>query len=347
MIKIKTYSKTTNSLSNINLTDSILIIGRGGNERKLNEIYKPKGTADMFNIFGECDLYYSYVDAVNLGASNIFIINAYKTTDFIDCVKNIKFYNFSYIVPIGINISDKFYSNEYNKEMYYAEYYISEFSENTNSQIIFTDEHAEFYENITHFMDDMNNKIFKFKESTSYLMELFGSNLLFSLNSLVSIKYSNVALASILSNTIPGNYPNEINAKSVFDLNYNDILENEIIYFKNNYIVNTSIENLNNFRTTYDANKLVVINSVIKYIEKTIDLSNIIGKYYNEYLKIYISDNLNKTLKKMINVNIKDYSIDNITFIKNKSKMTGYFLIDMSIYPINSLENLSITLEVR
>lgn len=347
MINIKTYTNTTNSLSDVNSINSILIIGRGRNERKLNEIYKPKSITDMFNIFGECDLYYSYVDAVNLGASNIFVTNAYKTTDFIDCIKNIKFYNFSYIVPIGINISDKFYSSEYGKEMYYAEYYLSEFSENTNSQIIFTDEHAEFYENITDFIDEMNNKIFKFKEKTNYLMQLFGNNLLFSLNSLISIRYSNVALASILSNTIPGNYPSEINAKSVFDLDYNDISENEIIYFKNNYIIDTSIENLNNFRTIYDANKLAVVSSVIKYIERTIDLSNVIGKYYNEYLKIYISDNLNKTLKKMINVNIKDYSIDNITFIKNKTKMTGYFLIDMSIYPINSLENLLITLEVR
>ena len=37
MINIKTYTNTTNSLSDVNSINSILIIGRGRNERKLNE----------------------------------------------------------------------------------------------------------------------------------------------------------------------------------------------------------------------------------------------------------------------------------------------------------------------
>ena len=172
MISLQTYNKNNNSYSDISKENSILIIGKASTERKLNEIYQPNSRNDAFNIYGESELYSSYIDAMNLGATNIYLLNAYKTTDYIDCLKTIKYYNFSYIAPIGINISDRFYSSKYNKEMYYAEFYLQEFSENTNSLIIFTDNHAEFYENIDEYLLDNNNKVNKFKEKVNYLLEL-------------------------------------------------------------------------------------------------------------------------------------------------------------------------------
>ena len=49
----------------------------------------------------------------------------------------------------------------------------------------------------------------------------------------------------------------------------------------------------------------------------------------------------------MIGINIRNIKINNITFVKNKGTMTGYFLIDMYIYPINLLDSVSMMLEVK
>lgn len=347
MITIKTYQRNSKQYKDIYSTNSILIIGQGMNENKLNEIYKPYNEKDMIDTYGYSSLTYSYIDAVNAGAINVFVLNAFKTTDYIRCIDLIKYYEFSYVVPIDLNLSDKFYSERYNKDMYYAEYYLKEFSANVNSQIIFTDKHAEYYADIDAYLNDMHYIVEKFRNDCYYLLSNYGDNLLFCLNSLNTVKNSNVSLAAALAETVPGNYPDTINSNSVFDINSNDIHLNEIIYFKNNDLIPTSIENLKNFKIKNDANKLVIINSVIRYIEKSIDLSNVIGRYYNEYLKIYVLDNLNEMLRKMININIRDFKITDIKFIKNKETKTGYFLVSITIYFLNMLEDISLMLEVK
>lgn len=347
MITIKTYQKSSKQYKDIYSINSILIIGPAATENKLNEIYKPYNTKNMTDIYGDSKLTYAYYDAVNSGATNVFVLNVFKTTDYIDCIDLIKHYDFSYIVPINLNLSDKFYSERYSKDMYYAEYYLKEFSDNVNSQIIFTDSYAEYYENISAYLEDMHLKVNKFKEDCYYLLTNYGKNLLFCLNNLVTSNNANVVLASALAETIPGNYPDAINLKAIFDLNSNDIYLNEIIYFKNNDLINTSIENLKNFEINSNPNKLVTINAVIRYIEKSIDLNNIIGKYYNEYLKIYVLDSLNTMFRKMININIRDFKITNIQFVKNTKTRTGYFLVDITIYFLNLLEDISLQLEVK
>lgn len=348
MITIQSYSKANNSvlMREINQENSILILGRGTSESKLNEIYKPSGTWDMADKFGDSELTIAYNEATRLGADNVFVMNCYKTTDFIDSIKYVSHYNFAYIVPIGIKLSDTFYDGDSDKDVYFPEHYLNEFGGTTSSLIIFTDEHASLYENIDAYLIDMHTKVRMFKETADYLLVNYGRNLAFCTNNLKNRSYSNVVLAAMLSRTQIGSYPDNFSIEAVFDLHVEDILENEIIYFKNNFNVPTSIENLKNFRTIFDANKLISIDRVIKHIERTLDTSFVLGKLFSQYVKMLLHDYLDTFFRGLLNTAIKNYRINNIKFVEQEN-MSGYIVTDIDIYPMNSLEGINALLEVK
>lgn len=349
MITIKSYNQSSNSSSlakSINTDNSILIVGKGNSDYGLNDIIKPSNSWEMNNLFGDSDLTNAYTDAIRSGAENVFVMNCYQTTDFIDAMDFIKNYNFAYIVPIGIKMSDTFYSGTYKKQMYFGEYYLKELSNYINSLIIFTDEHASLYENIDHYLNDMHEKIDDFKDQCSYILEHYGRNIAFCLNNLKNKNYANIILASKISQAVIGNYPEEVSYEAIFDIDEEDIYIDEIIYFKNNIHVDTTIENLQNFRTTLDANKIITIDIVIKHIERTLDTSFVLGKLYSQYVKMSLYDYIDLFLRNLMGISIENYAINEITFVATE-KFSGYMTVDLDIYPLNSLEKINTTLEVR
>lgn len=347
MITIQSYGKTklSSDLLDINKDDSILIIDKGGNEYKLNEFYKPKNSHDVLEKYGESSLYKSYIDAKSNGANNVYVMNCSKITDYISSIEIVKLYNFSYVVPVGIKISDTFYSEKYEREMYFAEYYLIEFGKFTNSTIIFTDAHASLYENIDHYIFDMESKISKYKDNCKYVLDINGISLIFCLNNLENYDHSNVVLASMLSATPVGKYPSNMHTNAIFDIDKSDLYQSEIVFFKNNHIVDTTIENLKNFRTIDDACKIVTISSVIKYIQRNLDTSFVSGKLYNEYLKMNLHDYLDMFFRKLIGSMITNYIIRGISFTPAEN-MTCRLTADIEIFPINSLESINAMVEV-
>lgn len=346
MIDVKLYKNNSSykDSNNIYSIKSILIIGKGKYSGKSGEIYKPKSYEEAYNLYGESDLLDAYNAATMYGCiDNTFFLNAYKTTDFIECVNILKHYSFMYIVPISINIDTKLYISKYEKEMYLIEYYLLEITE---SRIICTDRKAELYEDIDDYINDMSNKVITFKEQCQFALTGNGSNLYFICNNLKNIKYSNIILSFMLSKSVPGVYPSEISEEVVFDIDNDDITVPEIIFFKSNHLIGTTVENLNNFRTIFDQNKIITIYTVIKYIERTVDLSFVNGKFYNKIIQLQLLNALEEYLDKMRGVNIHNYKVISIDFIGNKDTRCGYFLINLDLYIINSLEKISASLEV-
>lgn len=348
MVTMQSYNQSNSPsfMADINRDDSILIIGSGENEQYLNEFIKPAGLYDMKNKFGTSSLTDAYEVAITLGARNVYVMNCYKTTDYIDSIPFVSQYNFAFVVPVGIKLSDRFYSNSRGREMYFAEYYLNAFSKFTNSLIIFTDEHASLYEDIDHYLIDMHTKVDSFKAQSNYVLDNSGRNLAFCLNNVQNNLYGNVILAALLSRADIGHYPTNIERKAIFDLHSSDIYSNEIIYFKNNYHIGITVENLKNFRTINDANKLITIDRVIKHIERTLNTSFAIGKLYNQYIKMNLHDHLDMYFRGLLNTVIRNYRINNLDFVI-RDDMTGYFVADIDIYPINSLEKINALLEVR
>ena len=349
MITIKAYNQASNSshlTKSINTDNSILIIGKGSTDYGLNDIVKPSGSWEMNNLFGDSDLTNAYADAIRSGASNVFVMNCYKTTDFVNAIDLIKNYNFAYITPVGINLSDTFYSSVDKKQMYYGEYYLKELSNYISSLIIFTDEHASLYENIDHFLNDMHSKVENFKEQSLYILKNYGRNMAFCLNNIKNKSYANVVLASKMSQAIVGNHPEEVSYEAIFNIDEEDINIDEIAYFKNNMHVGTTVENLKNFRTNLDANKIIPIDAVIKHIERTLDTSFVLGKLYSQHVKMTLYDYIDLFFRKLIGISIENFAINEITFVPT-DKFAGYMTVNIDIYPLNSIEKISTILEVR
>lgn len=347
MISVNTYNKTkTNDyINDINGIDSILIISKGATPNKLNEIYKPLNRDDCLNLFGSSDLFENYSLARRYGAKNIFVINCYEITDYIECIDYISNYNFAYIAVTGINLSDKFWNDESMSEIYFASYITEMFGRFTNSTIFFTDEHAEKYEDIDNFLMDMHNKVMEFKDSNVQLLDELGRNIAICANCLKDIKYANVLMVALLARERLATYPKQLKTeKAIFNFNQNDFYIKDIIYFKNIFNNGISVENLKNFRTIQDANKLIVIDSVIKYIEKTMDFSFAHGKQYSKYINMKLHDYIDKYMREIKGLYINDYKIKDILAYKNNDNS---ITIDMhlNILPINSIEDIDLLLE--
>lgn len=329
---------------------NILILGRGNTKNERNNIINPINIDNAYQIYGDSELYRAYYDAYNITKmSNIYTVNCYSTDDLITIIDKIYQYDFNYIVPIGINFNDKIFNAETQESEYYITYILNIlYQANSLSTLIITDKHAEAYEDMDHFLYEQE------KITRKYLNELktnnsndIGQNLIFVLNMLEDIEYSNIILAAMLSMNDSSKYLDDININPVFDIDNNDISENcNFAYFKYNYLLEkTNVENLLTFRIINDIYKKALINELIKTILRILDLNEFKGKIYTSYINLQIKSKIINYLKPYDKKIFKSYSLKNIRFVKLNVN-TGYIYIELSIVPYDTLESLNIVMEV-
>lgn len=329
---------------------NILILGKGFSKNERNNIINPVNIENAYNIYGDSELYSSYCDAYKITEmSNIYTVNCYTTDDFINIIDKVIQYDFNYIVPIGINFGDKIYNTKTQNLEYYSSYILNVLYQFSSlSTLIMTDKHAFAYEDIDHYLYNQEKitKSFINYLKTNNLGNI-GSNLIFVLNMLKNIEYSNVILAAMLSKNDSSKYLDEINAIPVFDIDKNDISINcNYSFFKYNYLLNkTNIENLNNFRLKDDIYKKVLIDELIKKVLRIINLDEFKGKLYTSYTNLQIKSKIINYLKPYENKIFKSYSLKDIRFVKLNIN-TGYIYIKLSIVPYDTLESLNIVMEV-
>lgn len=343
MINIKHYDRKI-LLKNVDRSKSIVILAEGLTDYKLGEIELHTSLKNVKSLYGESEITEAFATAKDIGVDDIFLVNCKTTTDYIECIDSLRHYDFAFIVPIGIKFSDSFYNPKTKKQMSYGELYLEATNGATNSLIIMTDNHASLYEDIDQFLNDMKNKINKFKTS-SYKSLRFGNNLSMVGNNLVDSRYANLILASVLSITPIGEYPTYDFGQSIFDLDDAEINNIEMIYFRNNHLRPTTVENLKNFRIEYDAAKLIEIDRVIKFINRELDFSSFTGKFFTDYTKLNIYKRLSKFLQDNVGKTIRGYKINSIDFI-SEVKGSGVLHNNFDIIPKNSIESFNIIMEV-
>lgn len=340
---------TQNYLSNyinkkIDIHKSIVLLGAAHTNYKRAEVEMHSSLSIVESLYGNSKLTSCFKDIQKVGIKSVFLVNVKTSSDYIKAIQTLKHYNFSYIIPIDIMFSDSFYNSNEKKQQYYLEYFIEELSSNNNSLIIMTDMHASLYENTDSYLLDMNQKIKTFKRENKSSLRL-GRNFCFVCNMLESYSNSNVILGAVLAYTDTGKYPLFDFGNSVFDISEVDVFENEMIYFQNNYLTETTVENLNNFRTEYDCLKNININNVIRYIDNQLDFSQYKGKLFSEFIKNNIYKEIDNFLNKIKGSAIRDFKINEIFFIKTNIG-SGIIICDFVIVPINSIEEYNILLEV-
>lgn len=349
------HIKRISSTDTLDLNNSLLIIGRAANNNLSEELLKAKNIDEIYDTFGESELSRAAEYALNLGLTEVYLYNTYETENYLTVADKFVHYEFSYIVPIGIYLSDNFYNPITRSTMLYADFYLSSLAKDTCSTIIMTDKHAELYEDLDNFLIAMEDLVEEVK--TDYQTNALTSttesndinkwtNLIFVSNMLSNVEYSNIRLACELIKCTPGTYPSNISEKAVFDYDSFDFTQSDMCYFRNNILSSgCSIENLLNMRVTQDAYKSVIVDMIIKYIRRNLDLSKYSGRFFTKYTKVQISNDLKSFMSKLTGTMIKNYTIKSINFVLTGPNV-GNVLIETEITPRGTLEALQINLEV-
>ena len=340
MINVSTAVAT--NYNNIDLENSILILGAADTNYKENIITKFNSLLEVEDCYGDnSDLTLAYKEAISLKAENVYLCNCFKVTDYITIINTLIDIDFEYIVPL-FSFSDSFTTSD-NNHMYLSEFYSNMLSDNI-SQLIITEKHASLYENIDSYIKTMNLIANNFKNHC--FNKLYnGENLSFVLNNLQNYKFANVVLASILSLTNLKYYPMVNVGDVVFDLNENDFYGNEIAFFSYNNLTNTTIENFKNFKYKAAPEKYVLIHLIKQKVLRSLNLDEYKGKLFTPYLQIALSNSINSIMQKHVGNIIESYQLGDIDYIKEKDNTVTIYL-NINIKPYNSIEEINIRLEM-
>ena len=340
MINVSTAVAT--NYNNIDLENSILILGAADTNYKENIITKFNSLLEVEDCYGDnSDLTLAYKEAISLKAENVYLCNCFKVTDYITIINTLIDIDFEYIVPL-FSFSDSFTTSD-NNHMYLSEFYSNMLSDNI-SQLIITEKHASLYENIDSYIKTMNLIANNFK-SHCFNKLYNGENLSFVLNNLQNYKFANVVLASILSLTNLKYYPMVNVGDVVFDLNENDFYGNEIAFYSYNNLNNTTIENFKNFKYKSAPEKYVLIHLIKQKVLRSLNLDEYKGKLFTPYLQIALSNSINSIMQKHVGNIIESYQLGDIDYIKEKDNTVTIYL-NINIKPYNSIEEINIRLEM-
>lgn len=330
----------------LDLNNSILILGKASNNNLTGEIIRAKDYDDVLKAYGDSELTRAAQYVLSSGVQEVYLYNCYEVEHYISIVNKLHHYEFNFIIPIGLSISDKFYNKSISQEMTYAEFYLDNLPEETKSVIIMTDKHADLYEDMDHYMFSTEDLLYEVKDNAIEPTNEKWTNLIFVCNMLGHVEYSSVVLATQLSLGQIGHYPEDIMHGTSYDYDSFDILNRDICYFKNNLLDRkTSIENLVNMRVSEDPYKSVLVDLVLKYIKRNLNLDKYKGSRFNSYIKIQIANDIKAFMNPLVGNNIKNYLIKSINFVLTGPNV-GNVLIEMEVTPRGTFESLLVNLEV-
>lgn len=326
----------------------ILVIGIADTLYGLNEIIKMDSLKVVQGLYGaDCSISKAFELTTYFYESEVYIANIHKNSDLNYIMSYMRHYNFDFIVPLDINFSDTGKNLNDGTFVSMTDVLLSQIVDYSDSILIMTDKHAELYEDVDHFLKDMHDKISDYKLKSRVKNDDAKKQLIFVGNLANGVRNANMLLALILAETQIGKYPSFNIPDSVFDIHINDIkLGAELVFFQNNLNTYNSVENLVNFREDKDVYKLVVIDMVIRQINREMDLTSVQGKLLNSTTKLRIKSSAQEYLNSIKGKYIRDYAIEDIV-IETNVDYTYTILCLIKILPINSLESCEILIEVK
>ena len=327
---------------------NILLIGKAETNNKQRVILNPLTSETARSLYGNSELYRAYDIARTItNDSNIFTVNCQLVTDFIELIDDIVHYNFDFIVPIDIFIRDTFVDPGVESYQYFLAYYLELLgAKENNAMIIATDYRSTLYDSIDSYVKEEKQVLNKFIDMNSTIINKYGNNIMFVLNNFKDCEFANVVLAASLSSYNFKSYPVNIKYSCHFDIDAFDLNNRNICFYKyHDYSNESTIEQLYNLRTTNDIYKSVLIDLLIKYVVKQLDMSEFNGSLYTPYTLLKINKKVIRLLDELEEEVFKAYAINEIYYNKITVN-SGDIIIDISIVPYGLLEKINICIEV-
>ena len=295
--------------------DSILLIGIADRKIKLNTITLYDREQDIVTDYGEDSF---FTEAWRLlknrfAVGMVFVLNLDSWDDLKEEKELFRQEDFAYIVPIGLYMTDS-YTDVFEDKLYYYSQFLVWMTEHSLSTVIFTGQHATGFDTLTEYLDHEKKELEAVAGSFKALRR---NNAVYVANCLYAYPYANVVLAGMLTGDV-GEYPaaGEL-YEACFDIDWCDV-PFDLVFFKNNYLVDTSVENLMNFADSESCLKPVTVDRIIKYIARHWpDLDEFIGTGYTEYKATKIYERADSYLQSLVGWILYDYRIDNISHTVN------------------------------
>ena len=327
------------NIKQIDKHKSVLLIGIGKTNKYLHDIVKPERISEVREVYGDSDLVDSYELLVKDNEDkDIFIMNIEVMTDYLDIAPLVSSYEFAYVVPIDVGISNYFYDpNNNGRKTFYIQYLIEALNNDNQTTFIITDTHASLYQDMDQFLQSMRYREKEFHAAIK--LQRTKRQVVFVANNLTGINYGNVELTRMILLSETNQYPfDDAKLNAIFSIDFNDDI-GSMAYFKTHADRTTTVENLLTFDDEGEPTKIFFIYRICLYIAKELDFSEYIGSKYISYKKQHIENIVSEYLSSLVGFVLSNYRIDEV-FAKEDPEHPGTvnIILHYAIQPIGCAE---------
>lgn len=300
----------------INKHRTILLIGAAQTKYKIGQVSYFTSSTHVKDAYGDCKLSAAFSFLKDFGCPHVFLYNTGGDKDLTPVQTAIKDFDFTYIVPVDIYLSDSYYDREEGRELLVCGKLLNLIGQFGLSTVIMTDKKASLYEDIDNYLADM---LAIETRVNSYLSNTYCGNNLIFVGDVLTVGSSHLYLAAYMCMTPLENYPTVAEElETTFDIDINDTGRHSFVYFRKRK-GRTTIENLVNFHEKMSPEKMADIDRVLKYISREVDLSKYVGVTYSDSIKLQAEAYLRGFLESITGTLLESYAIDNVWFEKNSA----------------------------
>ncbi len=286
--------------------DTILLIGIDNHKINLGEIIDYKKRQSLIDTYGEDSIFIEPFSILqdDFNAENISVLNLDSWDDLKEEEELFNQHIFTYIIPIGLRLSDS-YDNIFEQKRYLYAQLLVWMTNNVPSTVIMTGIHASYFNTLTEYLAYEKSEI---DATNGYFYNLQKNNLIYVSNGLQNYTQANVVLAGMLLNDL-GDYPlPDFIGNAYWDTDYCDV-NMDLVWFRNNYLRPTTVENLKNFAGDFFI-KTVMVDRIIKWLKRNWpDMNDYIGTAFTNYKLVKIVEQSEEYLKSFVDWIIYDYKI--------------------------------------
>lgn len=286
----------------------LLIIGKGDTTYKLNQVLPIQNSKTAMLYGEEGELSEACLRALTYADHSIYACNVHTLEDYFEVIPQIRQNQFDFITPISLFFDTSFQT--YDGQVLKALIVFIEQVELANARFFITDRHASLFQTVEQFISHYEKLAYDIKHT---LNPLYFKNVSIIANHLEESLSANVDAAMSFIISTPGHFPQATFGTTLYQLEQTDFIH-PIVYFRENTLIPTTIENLFHLEQKGLEANLVIQNMLI-YINQLIDLDRFKTRFHpvilNE-IKRYVEE----VLVKCQGAHFEKYSIEDIILTK-------------------------------